>query len=217
MVLWLESIPTRRVRSCRQSAAYLVQAVQSRPFPVPLVAGEDALLRVFPTAGRATDAGLPPVRARFYLDGTEAHVVEIPGNSTPIPTTIDEGSLLKSANAEIPGELVLPGLEMVIEIDPEGTLDPELGVAGRIPATGRLAQRVEVMPPLDFVFLPFLWSEDPDSAILRVVGELADGPSTHELLAPTRTLLPVADVTAEAMSPCGPRPTRCERSSSRRR
>ncbi len=201
MVLWLESIPTRRVHSCRQLAAYLVQVVQSRGFPVPLVAGEDAVLRVFPTAERATDAGLPRVRASFYLDGTEAHVVEIAGKSTPIPTTIDEGSLLKSANAEIPGELVRPGLEMVIEIDPERTLDPDLGVAGRIPENGRLALQVEIMPPLDFVFLPFLWSEDPDSAILRVVQEMADSPSSHELLAPTLTLLPVAGVTAEAHEP----------------
>ena len=32
--------------------------------------------------------------------------------------------LLSSANAEIPGSVVMPGLEMVVEIDPDGTLDP---------------------------------------------------------------------------------------------
>ena len=201
MMLWLESIPTRRVRTCQGVAAYMVQTVQSRRFPVPLVAGEDAVLRVFPTAVRATDAGLPAVRASFYVDGTVTHMVDIPGKSTPIPTTIAEGSLLKSANAEIPGELVQPGLEMVIEIDPEGTLDPDLGVVRRIPEDGRLALRVEAMPPLDFMFLPFLWSEDPDSAILEVVQEIADGPASHALLAPTRALLPVADVTAEVHEP----------------
>ena len=201
MMLWLETITTRRVRTCQGLAAYLVQAVQSRRFPVPLVAGKDALLRVFPTAARTTDVGIPAVRASFYLDGTETHVVDIPGKSTRIPTTINEGSLLKSANAEIPGELVQPGLEMVIEIDPEGTLDPDLGVAGRIPEEGRLLIRAEAMPPLDFLFLPFLWSEDPDSAILEVVQEMADGPASHELLAPTRTQLPVADVTADVHEP----------------
>ena len=201
LMLWLESIPTRRVRSCRRPAAYLVQVVQSRRFPVPLVAGEDVLLRVFPTAVRATDAGLPDVRASFYVDGTVARVVDIPGTSAPIPTAIDEGSLLNSANAEIPGELVQPGLEMVIEIDPEGTLDPDLGVARRIPESGRLAIRAEDMPPLDFLFLPFLWSENPDSAILEIVAELVDGPASHELLAPARALLPVADITADAHEP----------------
>ncbi|MDE2794381.1 MAG: hypothetical protein OXL34_06135 [Gemmatimonadota bacterium] len=201
MMLWLESVPTRRVSACRGLAAYLVQTVQSRRYPVPLVAGEGALLRVFPTAVRATDVGLPDVRASFYLDGTVTHVAEIPGTSTPIPTTIDEGSLLKSANAEIPGELVQPGLEMVIEIDPDGTLDPDLGVARRIPESGRLLIRAEAMPPLEFMFLPFLWSEDPDSAILEVVQEMADDPASHELLDPTRTLLPVAEVTAEVHEP----------------
>ena len=201
LLLWLESIPRRRVSSCREVAAYLVQTVQSRRFPVPLIAGRDALLRVFPTARRTTDAGIPNVRASFYLDGTETHTVDIPGKPTPIPTAIDEGSLLKSANAEIPGHLVQPGLEMVIEIDPEGTLDPELGVTRRIPDNGRVAIRVEAMPPLDFMLLPFLWSEDPDSAILELVEEMAANPSTHQLLASTRARLPVAELTAEAHEP----------------
>ena len=37
----------QRVPMCSPLAAYLVQSVQSREFPVPLVAGEAALLRVF--------------------------------------------------------------------------------------------------------------------------------------------------------------------------
>ena len=101
---------------------YLTQAVQSREYPVPLVAGDKALLRVFVTAAHATMADIPPVRARFYLNGTERHVAEIPANAAPIPTEVVEGSLSGSANAEIPGEIVRPGLEMVIEIDPDGSL-----------------------------------------------------------------------------------------------
>ena len=58
--------------------AYLTQAVQSRRAAVPLVAGRDALLRVFVTAERSTGAGLPPVRARFHLGGAQAHEVVIP-------------------------------------------------------------------------------------------------------------------------------------------
>ena len=63
----------------------------------------------------------PAVRARFYLDGRETHVENIPGTSTPIPSEVEEGDLAKSANAEIPGHVVQPGLEMVIEVDPAGT------------------------------------------------------------------------------------------------
>ena len=42
-----------------------------------------------------------------------------------------------------------PGLEMVIEIDPDGTLDPGLGVVKRIPETGRMTIEVREMPVFD--------------------------------------------------------------------
>ncbi|MDE0358716.1 MAG: hypothetical protein OXN92_13420, partial [Gammaproteobacteria bacterium] len=90
---WLDRIHTRRVAPCTEReapAAYLVQAVQSRAFPVPLVAGKPALLRVFPTAARAAGVGVPPVRARFFVDGRETHVEYVPGKPEAIPTGVDE-------------------------------------------------------------------------------------------------------------------------------
>ena len=198
---WLERIPTRRIAPCAEEeapAAYLVQAVQSRAFPVPLVAGKRALLRVFPTAARAAGAGVPAVRARFFVDGREAHVERIPGKPEAIPTGVDEGSLATSANAGIPAGVVRPGLEMVIEVDPDGMLDPALGIARRIPGTGRLAVDVRTVPPLELTVVPFLWATAPDSSILGVVVGLAADPEDHELLARARALLPVGtlDVTA---------------------
>ena len=198
---WLEGVLTQRLPACGLWDAYLVQAVQSREFPVPLVADGDGLLRVFPTAQRATEEGLPPVRATFYLDGAEVHQVEIPGKSTPLPTTIDESSLRKSSNADIPGSVIQPGLEMVIEIDPGGTLDPGLGVTKRIPEDGRLPVRVLDVPPLDFTLIPFLWSEDPDSAILEVAEEMAESPGSHEMFSLMYTLLPITEVTATTHEP----------------
>ena len=62
---WLATIPRRRIAVCGEPpAAYLVQAVQSLAHPVPLVAGEEALLRVFVTAAMETTEGIPDVRAR---------------------------------------------------------------------------------------------------------------------------------------------------------
>ena len=198
---WLATIPRRRIAACGEPpAAYLVQAVQSRAHPVPLVAGEDALLRVFVTAAMETTEGIPEVRARFYLNGSERHVADIAGHSTPIPTEIDEGNLSKSANAEIPGWIVRPGLEMVVEIDPGGALDPGLGVPKRIPEVGRMTIDVREMPTLDLTVIPFLWSSDPDSAIIALVNGMEDDPEGHHLLEDTHVLLPVAviDVTARA-------------------
>ncbi|MYI46655.1 MAG: hypothetical protein F4123_09825, partial [Gemmatimonadetes bacterium] len=201
---WLDGVFKRRIAPCAEGnppAAYLVQAVQSRMFPVPLVAGQKALLRVFPTARKATSVGIPLVRARFYLNGRETHVENIPGKSRPIPTEVDESSLSKSANAEIPAGLIQPGLEMVIEVDPEGTLDEELGVAKRIPETGRLAVDVRTMPPFDLTLIPFIWSATGDSSIVDLVKAMAADPGNHEMLSETRALLPIGDLVVTAHEP----------------
>ena len=198
---WLQTVHKRRVAPCGSvgtSMAYLTQAVQSREYPVPLVAGEKALLRVFVTAVHPTIAGIPKVRARFYLNGTDRHVTDIPAKTTSIPTEVLEHSLSVSANAEIPGEIVQPGLEMVIEIDPEGTLDAGLGVVKRIPETGRMAVDVREMPVFDLTVIPFLWSADPNRAVVEAAEAMEVNPEGHELLWDTRTLLPIGDLDVTA-------------------
>ncbi|WP_419937577.1 M66 family metalloprotease [Candidatus Palauibacter sp.] len=201
---WLDGVHKRRVGLCEAGQppmAYLAQAVQSREFPVPLVAGRAALLRVFPIAQRATGAGIPAVRARFFVGGREVHVENIPGKSDPIPDAVDEGSLSKSANAEIPAEVIQPGLEMVIEVDPDGALDPALGVATRIPESGRMAVDVRAMPLFDLTLIPFIWSETRDSLIVGLVEAMAADPENHEMFSDTRALLPVGDLVVTAHEP----------------
>ena len=200
---WLDRIPGSRVALCERepASAYLVQAVQSRQFPVPLVAGEEALLRVFVTAAQDNQERLPPVRASFYVDGALAHLADIQDKPGPIPTAVDEGSLATSANRVIPADVVRPGLEMVVEIDPEGSLDPGLGVTRRIPEEGRLPVDVREMPLFDLTVIPFLWSAAPDSTIVDEVAGMAADPKEHELLAFTRILLPVGDLDVTAHDP----------------
>ena len=201
---WLGTIPRRRVIPCPDSEpapAYLTQAVQSRSYPVPLVAGRPALLRVFVTAASPGGASMPPVRARFLLDGVETHVADMASSPVPIPTDVDEGDLEASANAEIPGEVIQPGLEMVLEIDPEGVLDPTLGLVRRIPADGHAALDVHAMPVLDLTLVPFLAEETPDSSILALTSAMAEDPGGHELLHDTRNLLPVGELEVTAHEP----------------
>ena len=188
---WLRGLEDWQGVTCRStggSRVYLTQAVQSLDFPVPLLAGEPALLRVFVTAERATDARMPPVRALFYIDGIETHRADIPAGSARIPTAIDEGAFDRSANAVIPGEIVQPGLEMSVYIDREGTLDPGLGVPGRIPETGWLSIDVREMPLLDLTVIPFLLRDAPDRSILDITNGLT---AEDNLFWDTRTLLPV--------------------------
>ncbi len=181
--------------------AYLTQVVQSRRAAVPLVAGRDALLRVFVTAERSTSAGRPPVRARFFVGGAQAHEIIIPAGSAAVPTEIEEGDFPVSANATIPGEVVRPGLEVVIEIDPDGTLEPGLLTAKRIPETGRATVEVHDVPGLDLTLIPFLRSAEPDSAILDIVRGMAADPENHEQLWETRTLMPIGSLDVTAHDP----------------
>ena len=189
---WLNDVVAKwRVQSCGaegHAEAYLTQATQSREYPVPLVAGESALLRVFVMSEAETTENIPPVRATFFVDGAEVHVANIPAGSSAIPTEVQVGELDLSANAEIPAEVIQPGLEMVVEVDPDGTVDAALGVAKRIPAEGRAAVEVREVPPLYLTLVPFVSTADNNrEAEVFVAGATPD----HDLFFELNTLLPV--------------------------
>ncbi|MYE34674.1 MAG: hypothetical protein F4X23_07465 [Gemmatimonadales bacterium] len=200
---WLKRWRIPRCDGLAGSQAYLTQAVQSLEFPVPLVEGESALLRVFVIAPRATGAEIPDVRATFFYEEAEIYAVDIPGKSTPLPIGLAEAeaSLEKSANARIPAWAVRPGIEMVVEIDPDGMLDPGLGVSPRIPESGRLPVPVERMPRFDLTIVPFVWRTQSDLTAVRLAREMAADPEGHELLWETANLLPVRDLRVVAHEP----------------
>lgn len=200
---WLKGVYRVRLIRCvegDQPAAYLTQAVQSRDFPVPLVEDERALLRVFPTSRERTSETIPLVRAWFYHNGDEVLEVDIPGKNTTIPTEVDEGDLAKSANVKVPGSVVREGLEMVVMIDPESTLDQDLWVAKRIPETGRMELEVKDMPLFDMTLVPFVWSETQDSSIVELIGEMVDDGEDHEMFG-LMHLLPVHEMKLTAHDP----------------
>ena len=118
-------------------------------------------------------------------------VSDIPGKAVSIPTEVVDGDWSRSVNMEVSGELVRPGMELVIEIDPNGTLNPGLGVAKRIPDTGRLAVDVREMPVLDLTVIPFL----------GLTAGMAADPRGHAMLEDTRILLPTGDLEVTAHEP----------------
>ncbi len=202
---WLRSIPLRRVSVCAErvggearAAAYVVQAVQSFDFPVPLVAGRPGLLRVFAWGPQMEGARVPTARATFYLrDGSE-RTIKVPSGEGTLRTDLQEGSFGASANVEVPADVLQPGVEMVVDVDPEGTLDPGLGVPTRIPTAGRTALEVYELPPFDVTVVPFLWRADPDSSILDVTrGLTPDDP----LFETTQRALPVGAMSVTVHEP----------------
>lgn len=200
LLAWLDGLVTRRVRNCdvEPIAAYAIQSIQSRELPIALVADREALLRVFPTAEGTNAERMPAVRANLYLGGTLAHTLEVPSAPGPIPTELDESSLDRSVNARLPDEFVRPGLEMVIEVDPEASLEAGLGVVRRIPETGRFPVEVRAMPSFDVTFIPFVWETNPDTTVVDAVNAMQDDPEEHELLRQVHALLPVSEVSVTA-------------------
>ena len=198
---FLKGLVVSRVPRCEtqaRSVAYLTQATQSITFPVPLVAGEDALLRVFVLADEEAEADMPPVRATFYNNGAEVHSVETRAQVSRIPSLLDEGSLASSANALVPGSIIAPGLELVVDIDPDETLGPLSGVQSRIPEAGGMAIEVLDVPPLNLTIIPLVWSEEPD---LTVVTETEGLTPEDDLFRLTRDLLPVRDFHLRRLEP----------------
>ena len=199
---WFSTIANRRLVVCEGGASvYLTQSVQSWDDPVPLLAGEPALLRVFVTGPEDDTATMPDVRATFYVNGAEWHTVRIPSSTHAVPSVVDEGDLELSANAEIPAWVIAPGLEMVIEVDPDGALDPALGVKMRIPEAGRLPVDVRTTPPFRLTLVPFLIESNPDRSVVENVEAMAVDPYGHELLRHMHTLLPIAEFDVAAHDP----------------
>ena len=191
----------RRATLCHDADAYLVQSVQSLSEPVPLVAGKEALLRVFVTAVEATTETLPPATATFYVDDSETYEVDIDGTDETIPTEIAEESLAKSLNVVIPASKIEEGLELVIEIDPDSTIDHEILATTRIPKSGRLYVGVKEVASTEMTFLPFLYTADPDSSVIDAVEGMADDEEDHELLHPTYDLLPIGELAVKGHDP----------------
>ena len=152
--------------------AYLVQSVQQPASPLPMVAGRDALLRVFLTAPTLHDFVAPPVIATFSRDGEQVYRVRIDAPSTQLPVRVAQGELDGSFNAVIPAEHVQPGLEFHLEADPDGSLILTDDAESKFPADGTVAIDVVGVPPMELTVVPVLNATAPDSSIFGAVTDV---------------------------------------------
>jgi hypothetical protein len=100
---------------------YLTQSTQTRTGTVPLIRNRGAFLRVFVVANEANSAR-PSVRVRFFRDGAVARELTIPASRSSTPTSLDEGQLGSSWNAEVDAGLVQPGTSVVADVDPGNSI-----------------------------------------------------------------------------------------------
>ena len=178
-------------------AVYLTQGAQSLDGGVPLVAGRQALLRVFATAHADNDFD-PRARATFYVGDATVYVDLTP--PALIPRAVDESRMDGSFTGVVPATAMQPGVEMVVELDRTDVIPETDGSQLRIPATGRMALDVVALETFDLKIVPIAFGSDVTGRNDKVASLAEDlaGDDSRGALPPTRTLLPIAemDVTA---------------------
>ncbi len=184
-------------------AAHLTQVTQDLSGSIPLIAGRDALLRVFATADEPYAVGHEG-QATFFVRGREAHRASLEPPESGIPVDVEEGRLAHSFNARIPGRVLQPGLEMVVELDPDGVLPLQEGSESRFPASGRLALDVRELPPLNKTIVPVLYHTEArreSNPIVDATTRDMVGPDTYGAVAHLRGMMPIADLNLRLREP----------------
>ncbi len=169
---------------------YLAQAAQNRAGDVPMVAGRMALLRVFVTSEPGSFYQ-PMGRASFYLNGSQSYTTALLPGSYLIPEVVDERRMERSFNALIPGDVLQPGVELVVELDVETVVPLAPGSQMRFPAEGKTALDVQAVPPMVLTIVPTLLAQDPDEQIFYWTSGLNLSSSAIRF---TRSVLPIGDL-----------------------
>lgn len=169
---------------------YLNQVIQNPDVTVPVIAGRQALLRVFAT-GHETSFYGPSVRADFYQGGQLIHSVLMEPLSDQLPDHVDESRIDRSYNAEIPGHVVQPGVGLVLELDPERLVPQGSASQDRFPAEGTMPLNIIEMPTHKQFIVPTLLHDDPDERVFTWTEDVS-GESRH--VQDLRFFMPIGDI-----------------------
>ncbi len=191
---WLSSVATRDGPTCDAPyvlsipGAHLTQATQTISGTVPIIAGRPALLRVFATADRANDHQ-PVARATLRGGGGQPFTGRMTLESVRgVPDAVAVDDLARSYGTVIPASVLRPGVEMVVELDPDNTVPRAVGSQMRLPEVGGLGLDVRELPEMALTIVPVVAESSADRGVLDWVEGPADPPV--ELL---RSILPIAD------------------------
>ena len=184
-------------------AGHLTQASQDLSGGVPLITGREALLRVFATADERYIVG-HEAQATFLVRGQEVYSASLEPPASGIPLDVEEGRFAHSFNARIPGHVLEPGLEMVVELDPDGVLPLKSGSSSRFPASGWLALDVREVPPMNLTIVPVLYREEANRSTNPEVEDFTRDLVTTDTdgeLRFVRDILPIGDLSVKLREP----------------
>ena len=108
-----------------------------------------------------------------------------------IPDMVTEKWRLQSFNAEIPGDVIQPGVELIVHMDPDGVVPLRPGSEPRVPAEGTLALNVVELPVHYQTLVPVIAETDPREQI-RIWAQ--DMTVESEWLRFARSVLPIGEM-----------------------
>jgi hypothetical protein len=174
---------------------YVVQSVQTYGDTVPLVAGRDAVVRVFARAS-AVNAVAPAVRLRLYQGASDTPVQTwtVAAARGFVPTTIREDSLAWSWNQLVPGALLQPGARLLADVDPAGAISESDEANNSFPASGAAKNLdVRMVNPFTIRFVPVRM------ALTGATGNVTTA-NRGQFLVTFAKLFPVGTITSDVRS-----------------
>lgn len=163
------------------NGAYLVQSIQTYAGDVPLIAGKNALVRIFGLANAPNEFG--PAAVARILDGMAVvYETAVPPPSDGVPTDPVQATLAASWNVEIPGEHIQPGRTLQVVIDPL----EELSDANRPDNTLNVALDVRALPPFRARFVPIRFGSGQEGDVTAS--------RAPDFLRSTRAMMPVDSI-----------------------
>lgn len=174
------------------TSVHVTQATQRLDGAVPLVAGRDALLRVFVQATGANTAR-PDVRVRIYDGATLLQTTTIAAPETSVRQSLATGTLGSTWNLLVPGSLMRPTLRVVAELDPSGAF-PDADAADNVWPLGGTPQSITTynVPTFNVRFVPVVTG--------ALVGNVTVA-NADLFLDLSRRILPIHDVNVDVRAP----------------
>ena len=145
---------------------YLTQGAQGIDGTLPLIAGRQALLRVFAT-GHEVSFYEPKVRVTFLQEDHPVFEDVLVALSDLTPLKVEESRIDRSFNGRIPGSVLQPGVRMVVDLDPEGVVPLAPGSRTRFPAEGSMALNVVETPILRQIMVPTIQDLAPNEDVFN--------------------------------------------------
>jgi hypothetical protein len=168
----------------------ILQSSQRGDGTVPMVAGRDALLRVFVTANGANSAK-PVLRVRLLNGPSVVDSVDVTAAASAVPQSVDTGSLSGSWNVLVPAARVTAGLGFQVEVDPADAVPETNEGDNGWPAGGGVQWvTVQTVPPLDLRLVPVR------QGVNNLTGRVNDA-NRDALAEMTRRLFPLASLSVE--------------------